>query len=114
MIEKDVAVKNLDEVLVSAKAKGVDMTQWGPADFGLSRGVPSMMSTPEIRPYEELVIKKSIEHGVAPRIEIGSVDQAQRYIDLGVRHFCIGWDRFLYVAALNTLGEGLRKVVETI
>ena len=114
MIEKDVAVDNLDEVLATAKAKGVDMSQWGPADFGLSRGVPGMMSTQEIRPYEELVIKKSLEYGVAPRIEIGSVDQAQRYIDLGVRHFCIGWDRFIYVAALNTLGEGLRKVVETI
>jgi len=114
MIEKNVAVENIDEILIRAKAKGVDMTQWGPADFGLSRGQPGMMGTPEIKPYEELVIKKSIEHGVLPRWEIAEVEQAKRYIDLGVRHFCIGWDRFIYQAALKNIGEGLRKLVETI
>ena len=69
---------------------------------------------PEIRPFEEEVIKKSIEYGVQPRIEIGSVDQADRYVQLGVRHFCIGWDRFIYKAGLIEIGEGMRKLVETI
>ena len=114
MLEKDVALKQLDPILAAAKEAGVDMTQWGPADFGFSRGQPGLMSTPEIRPFEELVIKKSIEHGVPPRIEIGQVEQAKRYVDLGVRHFCIGWDRFIYQAALNNLGEGLRKVLEAV
>jgi 2-keto-3-deoxy-L-rhamnonate aldolase RhmA len=53
MIEKGVAVENLDEVLEAARAHGVDMTQWGPADFGLSRGMPGLMHAPEIRPFEE-------------------------------------------------------------
>lgn len=114
MIEKNIAVDNLDEILTVAKEKGVDMTQWGPADFGFSRAEPKLMHTPEIRPYEELVIKKSIEYGVPPRIEIGTVEQAQRYIDLGVRHFCLGWDRFIYQAQLKQLGEGLRKLMETV
>ena len=114
MIEKDTAVSDLDAILATAKAKGADMTQWGAADFGLSRGEPDLMKTPEVKPFEELVIKKSIEHGVLPRIEIGAVEQAERYVDLGVRHFCIGWDRFIYTAALSKLGEGLRKVVEGI
>jgi 2-keto-3-deoxy-L-rhamnonate aldolase RhmA len=114
MIEKDVAVQNIDEVLAAARDKGVDMTQWGPADFGLSRGQPGMMGTPEIQPFEELVIAKSLEYGVAPRIEIGAVEQAKRYIDLGVRHFCIGWDRFLYQTALRKIGEDMRKLVETL
>ncbi len=114
MIEKDIAVDNLDEVLSMAREKGVDMTQWGPADFGLSRGEPSLMDTPEIRPFEEKVIKKSLEYGVHPRIEIGSVDQADRYIQLGVRHFCIGWDRFIYQSGLVKIGEGIRKLVEAI
>ena len=90
------------------------MNQWGPADFGFSRGNPSLMFTPEIRPFEEMVIKKSIEYGVPPRMEISDVEQAKRYVQLGVRHFCIGWDRFIYQAALMNLGEGLRKVVETL
>jgi 2-keto-3-deoxy-L-rhamnonate aldolase RhmA len=100
--------------LQTAKAKGVDMTQWGPADFGFSRGEPSLMHKPEIRPFEEAVIKKSLEYGIAPRIEIAEVEQAKRYIDLGVRHFCIGWDRFIYQAGLARIGEGMRKLIETI
>lgn len=114
MIEKDIAVEHLDEVLDCARRKGVDMCQWGPADFGFSRGHPGMMNTPEIRPFEELVVKKSLEYGIRPRIEIGAVEQAQRYIDMGVRDFCIGWDRFIYRAALTHLGEGMRKLMDRV
>lgn len=71
-----------------------------------------MMGTKEIRPVEELVIRKSLEYGVQPRIEIGEVEQAKRYIDLGLRHFCIGWGRFILRAALGRLGEGMRKLLE--
>lgn len=114
MIEKNVTVDHLDEVLTRAKEKGVDMTQWGPADFGFSRGQPGLMATPEIRPFEELVIEKSLEYGIHPRIEIGAVEQAKRYIDLGVRHFCIGWDRFIYRTVLLELGEGMKKLIEVL
>ena len=114
MIEKDIAVENIDAVLSAARDKGVDMTQWGPADFGFSRGQPGMMGSPEIRPFEELVIRKSLEYGIAPRWEIAEVAQAKRYIDLGVRHFCIGWDRFIYQASLAKIGEGMRKLIETL
>lgn len=114
MIEKTAAVENIDEVLAAASEKGVDMAQWGPADYGISRGNARMMFTDEIRPIEELVIAKCIEHGVAPRIEIREVEQAKRYIDLGVRHFCIGWDRFILQSALTNLGEGMRKLTDGI
>lgn len=112
MIEKAVTVENLDIILQRARDQGVAMTQWGPADFGLSTGQPSLMSTPEIRPYEELVIQKSLEYGIQPRIEIGAVEQAKRYLDLGVRHFCIGWDRHLYRAAITNLGEGMKSLLD--
>ena len=49
MIEKNIAVENIDEILARARNKGVDMTQWGPADFGFSRGQPGLMTTPEIK-----------------------------------------------------------------
>lgn len=113
MIEKSVTVDNIDSVLDRARTLQFDMTQWGPADFGFSKG-PGRISGSEMREYEELVIKKSIEYNVPPRIEIGEVEQAQRYIDMGVRHFCIGWDRFIFRQALGKLGSGLRKVLETI
>ena len=60
------------------------------------------------------MIKKSLEYGIPPRIEIGAVAQAQRYADLGVRHFCAGWDRFMYSAAVARLGEEMNKFVETV
>lgn len=114
MIEKSVTVDQIDAVLERAKLRGVSLTQWGPADFGFSKGRPEMMLSDEIRPFEELVIRKSIEYQLQPRIEIANVEQAKRYVDLGVRHFCIGWDRFLYQAAIKNLGEGMKELVETL
>ena len=90
------------------------MTQWGPADYGFSRGEPSLMNTPDILPPEELVIRKCLEYGIHPRIEIGDSEKAKRYIDLGVRHFCIGWDRFIYKNNLIQLGEGMRTVLDEL
>ncbi len=112
MIEKSVTVEHLDAVLERARDKGVDMTQWGPADFGFSRGEPGLMATPEIRPFEARVIERSLAYGIQPRIEIGSVEQAKRYLDLGVRHFCIGWDRFILRSALTELGEGMQRQLD--
>ena len=114
MIEKNVTVEGIDGVLERAKERGVDMTQWGPADFSFSRGQLNLMGSPEIRGFEEKVIAKSLEYGIRPRIEIGAVEQAKRYIDLGVRDFCIGWDRMILRAALMNLGEGLKKLVESL
>lgn len=114
MIEKSDTVDQLDAVLQRAAQCGVQMTQWGPADFGFSRGEPKLMFSEAIRPFEKLVIEKSLEYGIHPRIEIATVDQAKRYLDLGVRHFCIGWDRFLYRAALTQLGEGMQKQLEQL
>jgi 2-keto-3-deoxy-L-rhamnonate aldolase RhmA len=114
MIEKSKAVDDLNPVLDAARELGVDMTQWGPADFGLSRGQPQLMASPEIRPFEELVIKQSIEYGIQPRIEIADVEQADRYVQLGARHFCIGWDRFIYKSGLMRVGEGMRRLIESL
>ena len=114
MIEKDAAVRDLDAILEVARDVRVSMTQWGPADFGFSRGQPGLMLTPEIRAFEEQVIAKSLEYGLHPRIELNRPEDAARYVDLGVRHFCIGWDRFIYRAALLQLGEGMREIIDHI
>jgi 4-hydroxy-2-oxoheptanedioate aldolase len=114
MLEKQMAVENIDEILSRAKEKGVDLIQWGPADYSISRGRPHMMFQEDIIPIEEMVIQKCIEYDVAPRIEIGEVEKAKRYIDLGVRHFCIGWDRFILQAGLKNIGEGLRQLTDAL
>ncbi len=114
MIEKNVTLERIDEVLERAKERGVSMTQWGPADFSFSRGQPGLQGSPDIWPFERRVIEKSLEYGIPPRIEIRGVEEAKRYIDLGVRHFCVGWDRFIYRSALMGLGEGMRKLTESL
>ena len=56
--------------------------------------------------------EKSIELGWRPLIELGCVEHAKLYVDMGVRHFCIGWDRFILRQQLHTLGEGMRKLTD--
>ena len=114
MIEKNVTLERIDEVLERAKERGVSMTQWGPADFSFSRGQPGLQGSPDIWPFARRVIEKSLEYGIPPRMEIGAVEEAKRYIDLGVRHFCVGWDRFIYRSALMGLGEGMCKLTESL
>jgi len=114
MIEKSIAVDDLDAILARARDLGVDMTQWGPADFSFSRGEPGLQHSEAIKPVEALVIQKSLEYGIPPRIELGSVEQAKRYIDQGVRHFCIGWDRFILRQQLMSLGSGMRKLTDAL
>ena len=114
MLEKATAVDALDEVLAAARDAGVDMVQWGPADYGFSLGKPALMFDEAIRPVEERVIAKCLEYQVAPRIEIAEPEQARRYIDLGVRHFCVGWDRFILQTAMTRIGEGMRSLLEDL
>lgn len=111
MIEKAAAVADLDAILGQAAQLGVAMTQWGPVDYALSCGRAGRADVAEIRSVEERVIAKSIEHGVLPRVEIADVEDAHRYVELGVRHFCIGWDRFMYRSELVRLGRGMHTIL---
>ncbi len=45
-------------------------------------------------------------------LEINSPDEAKYYLDLGVRHFCIGTDLIVLYQWMKNNGEALRKVVE--
>jgi 2-keto-3-deoxy-L-rhamnonate aldolase RhmA len=38
------------------------------------------------------MIKKALAKGIAVRSEMGRPEEAKTFIDLGVRHFCIGTD----------------------
>ncbi|MGQ9555499.1 MAG: HpcH/HpaI aldolase family protein [Anaerolineae bacterium] len=110
MIEKKGAVENLEEIL---SVKGVDMVQFGPADYSLSIGIPGQWHHPKVRDAELRTIKTALSMGVAPRAEIGSVEEARRYIDLGVKHFCIGTDVVILSQWWKENGDGLRKVLES-
>ena len=89
MIEKKSAVDDLEALL---SVPGVDMTQFGPADFSNSIDRPGEWQHPEVIEAEKHVIETSLKMGVAPRAEINTPEQAERYLEMGVKHFCIGTD----------------------
>ena len=72
--------------------KGVDMVQFGPADYSMSIGIPGQWDHPRVKEAEVQVIKTALRLGVAPRVAIDTPEQARPYLEMGVRHFCMGWD----------------------
>jgi 4-hydroxy-2-oxoheptanedioate aldolase len=108
MIEKRSAVEELEEIL---SVPGVDMIQWGPADYTMSIGRAGERGLPEVKAVERRVIETSLKMGVPPRAEIGSPEQAQYYLDLGVRHFCIGTDIAILFDWWKRNGDGMRKLL---
>lgn len=108
MIEKDTAVDQLEQILEA----GVDMVQWGGADYSWSIGKPGQMASPEVKAVEKRVIETCVKAGVPPRAEIKSVDAAKYYLDLGVRNFSLGTDIVVLYNFWKTGGEALRKELE--
>ena len=50
--------------------------------------------------------------GIQPRPSIGSPNQATEFMELGVKHFCMGNDLIGLWQWINTHFEELRKLVE--
>jgi len=109
MVEKKGVVDHLEEVL---SIPGIDMIQWGPADYAMSIGKPGGWYSPEVRKVEKKVFETALRMGVPPRAEINSPDDAKYYLDMGVRHFSIGTDIYVLWDWMKTNGEAMRKVLE--
>lgn len=109
MIEKKGAVEQLEEIL---SLPGVDMIQWGGTDYSMSVGKAGQRQSPEIKAIEKRVIETALKMGIPPRAEIETPDEARYYLDLGVRHFCIGIDLTILFQWWKQNGEELRKIVD--
>jgi 2-keto-3-deoxy-L-rhamnonate aldolase RhmA len=108
MIEKKEAMDNIEEI---CSVPGVDMVQFGPSDYSMSRGWNSSEHFEEFKAAERKMIEVALAHGVQPRCEIGSPDQAKYYIDLGVRHFCLGDEIGNAARFWSQQGGALRSIV---
>jgi 4-hydroxy-2-oxoheptanedioate aldolase len=108
MIEKREALENLDAILA---VPGIDMVQFGPGDFSMSIGRVGQSSHPEVREAEEYVIRACLDRGIHPRAEISHPSQARRYLDLGVRHFCIGWDMHILFDWYQESGAAMQDLL---
>lgn len=110
MIEKREAVEALDEILA---VPGLDMIQWGPADYAMSIGRPGGWYDPEVKAVERDVLARSLAAGIQPRAEITHPDEARAYLELGVRHFCIGTDVHILHAWLDERGGQLAEILDS-
>ena len=111
MIEKRGAVENLEEIL---SVEGVDMVQFGPADYSISVGKPGQGGTPEIQDVQKRMIDMALKKGVAPRVEIASFQQTEPFVAMGVHHFCIGWDIATIAAWCHKQGKGMKELLADV
>lgn len=111
MIEKKEAMDNIEEI---CSVPGVDMVQFGPSDYCMSRGWEKSEHAEEAKEAERRMIEVALAHGVQPRCEIKTVEAAQYYIDLGVRHFCFGDQVSTLRDFWNKEGGAMRAVADSL
>jgi 2-keto-3-deoxy-L-rhamnonate aldolase RhmA len=108
MIEKKGAVENLEEIL---SVEGLDMVQFGPADYSISIGKPGERGCPEVQKAHADMIELALKKRVVPRVEVVSFEQARPFWDTGVRHFCIGWDLITISNWCREQAKGIRDLM---
>lgn len=111
MIEKGDAVDQVEEI---CSVPGVDMVQFGPSDYSLSMGHNMAGYEEEYLAAERKMIQVALAHGVQPRCEIQSPQQAQYYIDLGVRHFSMGDQLKVLKEFWETQGKQMREIADSL
>ena len=111
MIEKQEAVEHADEI---CSVPGVDMVQFGPADYCMSRDWNRSEHVEDYKAAERKVIQAALRHGVQPRCEINSPEEAQYYIDLGVRHFSLGDQMAVLKNFWSSQGGAMRRIAQAL
>ncbi len=107
MIEKESAMNDLEEILA---VPGVDMVQFGPSDYSVSIGKAGQGRSPEVQGVQKRMIEMALRAGKHPRVEIAGFEQAQPFLDLGVRHFCVGWDISVLFAWCKQQGKLMEEL----
>jgi 4-hydroxy-2-oxoheptanedioate aldolase len=115
MVEKKSLYDKLEDVM---NLNGVDMIQFGPCDFSMTLKLWGQWSHPKIQEAEEKIIKMALKYDKHPRAEINSINNfeknLQRYINMGVTDFCIGFDVLIIFEWMKKYGELTRKALEKI
>jgi 4-hydroxy-2-oxoheptanedioate aldolase len=108
MIEKRECVEDLDAIL---SVKGLDMVQFGPSDYAMSLGLTGQRNHPDVLKAESKTIEMALKKGLHPRVELADIKQAAPYLEMGVKHFCIGWDVRILYDWWRVNGEGVRAII---
>jgi len=110
MVEKKSCVDDLDAIL---SVPGIDMVQFGASDFSMSIGKTAQYNHPDVLAAETKTIQTALKKGLHPRVELRDPSQAARYLEMGVKHFCIGWDVRILADWWDTKGAEMRKLLRT-
>jgi 4-hydroxy-2-oxoheptanedioate aldolase len=108
MVEKRECVEDLDAILA---VKGVDMVQFGASDYSMSLGLTGQRNHPDVKRAERKTIETALKMGLHPRVELADIKQAAPYLEMGVKHFCIGWDVRILHEWWRVNGEGMRGML---
>ena len=108
MVEKKSCVDDLDAIL---SVPGIDMVQFGASDFSMSIGKTGQYGHPDVLAAETKTIQTALKKGLHPRVELRDPSQAGRYLEMGVKHFCIGWDVRILADWWDTKGAEMRKLL---
>ena len=108
MVEKRECVEDLDAIL---SVKGIDMVQFGGSDYSMSIGLTGQRSHPDVKRAERKTIETALAKGLHPRVELADITQAAPYLEMGVKHFCIGWDVRILHDWWRANGEGMRALL---
>ena len=109
MVEKRECVEDLDAIL---SVPGLDMVQFGASDYSMSLGLTGQRTHPEVRKAELRTIETALAKGLHPRVELGDITHAGPYLEMGVKHFCIGWDVRILHDWWRINGEGMRAILQ--
>ena len=109
MIEKRGAVEALDEILALPRRRPDPVRR---ASTTRSASVESGRRTaPRSVAVRERVIERCHAMGVAVRAEIATPDEAERYRELGVKHFSLGVEIAVLYDWWSANGRRLREIV---
>lgn len=111
MVEKSVAMDNIEEI---CSVPGVDMVQFGPSDYCMSLGWSRKGHEEDYRAAERKMIRVALDHGVQPRCEINAPEEAQYYIDLGVRHFSLGDEMMILLKYWQEQGARMKEMARAL
>ena len=108
MVEKKSCVDDLENIL---SVPGIDMVQFGGSDYSMSIGKPAQHNDPEVVAAERKTIEMALRMGKNPRVELRDPGQAEKYLKMGVQHFCIGWDVRILADWWDTKGAEMRGML---
>ena len=109
MVEKKSCVDDLEAIL---SVPGIDMVQFGASDFSMSIGKTGQYDHPDVLAAETKTIKTALKMGLHPRVELRDPSQAKRYLQMGVKHFCIGWDVRILADWWDSKGAEMRGMLK--